>query len=99
MWLPPEYNTSVKSDIVAFDVTDQRCCVHKPRGDFPDCLDYRYAPWLSFFLSFPASHNIDLVTGKQPGMMRGQCKGEKQLWIAFSQPFKLCRSKNSFVAF
>lgn len=44
MWLPPAYNTSEESDIVAVMVIEQKCCICRPQGDSPNCLNYRYIP-------------------------------------------------------
>lgn len=44
MWLPPAYNTSEESDIASLMVIEQKCCIHRPQGDFPNCLNYRGIP-------------------------------------------------------
>lgn len=89
VWLPPAYNTSEESDIVALMVIEQKCCLHRPQGGFPNCLNDRCIPYLSFILSLPASPNTELVTGNQLEMIWEQHKGKKHFCIALSQPFSL----------
>lgn len=93
MWLPPAYNTSEESGIMALMVIEQKCCIHRPQGHFPNCLNYRCIPQLSFILSLPASPNVDLVTGKQLEMIWEQHKGKKHFCIALPQPFSLVEAR------